>query len=349
MLKKSKSIVALGLITLLSSCQSIPQTELSDQITAQNIKSTNLSERALQGWKAHLTDVRSKGSLQKGCDPYYKLAKGQVKGSVMLFHGYSACPQQYDEISNMLSAKGYNVFVPLLPGHGRVATKENDKFVDESSGLPDVDSINVYKTYAKTMGAMLKDEQGVKIVGGLSVGGAIATRAMIDNPDVYNRGFLMAPFFNAAGPISILIPVVDAVIPNKKIDWGKECEEQRKLGRAGYCNFKLTNIAAVRKFGLETLKEVNKIKIPVQITGVEKDPAASNSAIAEASRKLSNSQTCLFAKGANHSMLSPQDNVGRNMFWLKPLEEQLVNYVDTGKNFEVVGKSEHDLSLCRSY
>ena len=148
--------------------------------------------------------------------------------------------------------------------------------------------------------------------------------------------------------MSVLLPALGEVVPNKRHSWGKECEEQRRLGRAGYCNFKITNVVAVRRFGLDTLKEINRIKRPMQIVGVEKDPAASNSAIAEVVRKLPNNQACLFIKGANHSMLSRQDNVGVKMFWLDLLTRQLVNYVDTGKKFDVVGNSEHDMNLCRS-
>ena len=149
----------------------------------------------MQGWKLHVNDVKSKGELQKGFEPYYKLAKGNVKGSVMLFHGYSSCPQQYDELSAQLADKGYNVFIPLLPVHGKIANKIDGKFTDESSGLPDVDSTIVYKNFAKNVAAILKDELGTKVLGGLSLGGAIAARAMIENSD-RARYFVIANISN---------------------------------------------------------------------------------------------------------------------------------------------------------
>lgn len=323
----------------------------SEEVTAQSLKnsSSNLAPSTIKGWQTHLNEVKASGSIQRGCEPFQKLVNGKAKGSVMLFHGYSACPQQFEELSNLLVNKGYNVFVPLIPGHGKQPTGTDGKFVDDISSLPDVDSTGVYKNFAKNISAILKDESGIKVLGGLSLGGAIAARAMIENSAIYDRGFLMAPFFNAAGAMSVMLPALGEVIPNKKVGWGAGCEEQRRLGRAGYCNFKVTNVAAVRRFGMDTLKEISAIKKPMQITGVEKDPAASNSAISEAISKISNSKSCLFPKGANHSMLSVQDNVGVEMFWLKPLEEQIVKYVDTGKNFDVVGTSEHNLGLCKTY
>jgi alpha-beta hydrolase superfamily lysophospholipase len=350
MSKSTLIATSLSVLMLLVGCESVStniEDNMPETLSAQSSNS-NLSQRTIEGWKAHVTQVKSEGELQKGCEPFYKLAKGKSKGSVMLFHGYSACPQQYEELSSLLSTKGFNVFVPLIPGHGREPKVVDGKFVDQSQNLPDVKNTVIYENFSKNMGSLLKDEQGTKIVGGLSVGGAIAAKAMITNPEIYSRGFLMAPFFNAAGPISVLLPALGAIIPNKAHSWGSDCEVERKFGRAGYCNFKLTNIAAVRKFGLDTLKDVSKIQKPVQIVGVEKDPAASNSAIAEAVNKLPNGQACFLAKGAEHSMLSPQDNVDVDMFWLEPLKQQLTQFVDTGRGFDVVGKSEQSLGLCRS-
>src|SRR5206468_3436401 len=114
-------------------------------------------------------------------------------------------------------------------------------------------------------------------------------------------------------------------------------------------NFRITNISAVQSFGLDTLKEIKKIKKPVQFAGVEKDPSASNSAIAEAKKHLAGSRGCFFAEGASHSMLSRYDNTGIDMFWLNPLIEQITRYIDTGRRFDETGKSEYGMKRCRSY
>ncbi|MFN8672176.1 MAG: alpha/beta hydrolase [Candidatus Sericytochromatia bacterium] len=346
-MKKSSSVI-LVLSTILFSCQNINLIDDNSQkINTQNVNSLN--NYTIDIWNKHLLNVElDGGQLQEGCKPYYKLAKGSVKGSVILFHGYSSCPQQYDDISQLLVNKGYNVFVPLLPGHGQKPNINENKVKDNSLRLPDLNSIGIYDEFAKSMGSMLKNEKGTKIVAGLSVGGAIAAKSMITNQDVFDRGLLMAPFFNAASLSgSIFLPLFGNFIPEKEISWGNGCENQRKAGRAGYCDFKLGNVAAARKFGLSTLKDVDKINKPIQIIGVEKDPAASNKDIAVAVEKIKNSKACFFPKGTNHSMFSPQDNLGVNMFWLSSLKSQIVNYIDTGKNFDIIGESEHNLGLCR--
>lgn len=334
---------------LITSIACQPISDVSEDITLSTVQNiSSIKSETITEWKKHITKVKSEGTLQKGCDPFYKTAKGKSQGSIILFHGYSACPQQYEQLSEILSNKGFNVFVPLIPGHGKEPKLIDGKIIDQSENLPNVKNTIIYEDFSKEMGSLLKNESGTRIVAGLSVGGAIAAKAMITNPDIYDRGLLMAPFFNAAGPISILLPALGAVIPNKSHSWGSDCEIERKFGRAGYCNFKLTNIAAVRKFGLDTLKDVSKIQKPVQIVGVEKDPAASNSAIAEAVKNLPNAKACFLEKGAEHSMLSPQDNVDVDMFWLEPLKQQISNFVVSGRGFDVVGRSEQNLGLCKS-
>lgn len=350
MSKITKIAFSLGLVLTSLGCQAdlntIEQADSYQSLAKNNV--STLKPATLSIWNQHLKEVKNEGSIQKGCQPFYTLAKGQTKGNVLLYHGYSACPQQYEELAQVLNNRGYNVFVPLLPGHGKEPIRENGKVIDQGLKLPDVKSTVVYENFAKSMGALLKEEQGTKVVGGLSVGGVVAAKTMLTNPDVYDKGLFMAPFFNSATPLNLVLPVLGAVIPNKSHSWGEECENERKLGRAGYCNFKLTNVAAVRKFGVDTLKEVGKIKKPVQIIGVEKDDAASNGAIAEASKRIALSQGCLFEKGAKHSMFSRQDNVGVDMFWLEPLKQQMADFVDNSKTFDVVGQSEHGLGLCRS-
>jgi esterase/lipase len=311
--------------------------------------SNGFTDQTIEGWNRHLNDVRLAGPLQEGCEPFYKTARGMVKGNVMLFHGYSACPQQYAELAAILAEHGYNVFVPLLPGHGRVPGKTGEMVSDQSAGMPDEKSAEIYKDFADNISEILKDEPGTKIVGGLSLGGVMAARAMIAHPDIYDRGFILAPFFYAAGNYGFLIPTVGKLFPERRISWGEDCENQRRLGRAGYCNFNITNISAIQSFGLETLKETKKIKKTVQVSGVEKDPSASNEAIAESKKKMTNSRGCFFAEGASHSMLSRFDNAGKDMFWLNPLLEQITRFVETGRRFDEVGNSEYGMKRCRSY
>lgn len=45
-------------------------------------------------------------------------ANDQLKGVIILYHGYTACPDSFDYITKELQKNGYMTLVPLLPGHG---------------------------------------------------------------------------------------------------------------------------------------------------------------------------------------------------------------------------------------
>ena len=38
--------------------------------------------------------------------------------AVVLFHGYTNCPQQFKRLGDQLHARGYNVWIPRALGHG---------------------------------------------------------------------------------------------------------------------------------------------------------------------------------------------------------------------------------------
>lgn len=42
----------------------------------------------------------------------------RVRNSVLLFHGFTNCPQQFDELARQFYNRGCNVFVPRIPRHG---------------------------------------------------------------------------------------------------------------------------------------------------------------------------------------------------------------------------------------
>ena len=57
-------------------------------------------------------------SLEAAALPRLYEHGGQVPDAVVLFHGFTSCPQQCDELAKGLYASGCNVYVPRLPRHG---------------------------------------------------------------------------------------------------------------------------------------------------------------------------------------------------------------------------------------
>lgn len=87
---------------------------------------------------------------------------GDPQRALLLIHGYNDCPASLDDIARHLHAAGWTVRLPLLPGHGR--------------------SLEVWDAWVATEAvehvraeyAALKATHSTVVVGGLSMGGALA-------------------------------------------------------------------------------------------------------------------------------------------------------------------------------
>jgi len=85
--------------------------------------------------------------------------------AVVLLHGFTNCPQQFDELARMLHAGGANVYVPRLPLHGY-----EDRLTRALANLTVTDLLHcAQETYADARG--LGDSVAVM---GLSLGGTMA-------------------------------------------------------------------------------------------------------------------------------------------------------------------------------
>jgi alpha-beta hydrolase superfamily lysophospholipase len=329
-----RTALALATLLTISGCAAQPSDATGN--SAQDI-SDGLGAEASRDWQAYVTEATA-APLQDGCAPYSLPSSSDqaYRGTVLLLHGYSACPQQYAEIAKELSAEGYTVLVPLLPGHGHAYTVDaSGKATDHTEQLITDANYGDYGVFAKRMADIVaKAAPGDHAVMGLSVGGAIAASAAEQSPGTFKRVLLMNAFFEIANGFgAAVVPVLSAIVPQFPYGWGDSCEAQRSTGRAGICQFEVTNLRAVQHFGEDTLKNVASIHAKVQVVGVEDDPAASDSAIAQAATKIAGSSACFFEKGVPHSLFSPQDNPNTDMYWLPSALEETRDFIGNGQSF----------------
>lgn len=106
--------------------------------------------------------------------------------TVVMFHGVTACPKQYDGLAKVFFDAGYNVYVPRAPYHG--TPDKNDHGQITSANL--IAYVNDSITTATGLG----DELGVV---GLSGGGMLATWAAEYRPEV-TRLLTLSPFYEPA-------------------------------------------------------------------------------------------------------------------------------------------------------
>ncbi len=82
--------------------------------------------------------------------------------AILLVHGYNDTPASLLPLARVLQAAGWTVRVPLLPGHGRSLEAFDDWTAEEAIA-------HVRDEYA-----VLRATHGTVVVGGLSMGGALA-------------------------------------------------------------------------------------------------------------------------------------------------------------------------------
>lgn len=83
--------------------------------------------------------------------------------ALLLFHGYNDSPRSLESLAARIAAAGWTVRLPLLPGHGRSLEAWDDWRAEEVFAM------------ARAEYAALHETHSVVVVGGLSMGGALAT------------------------------------------------------------------------------------------------------------------------------------------------------------------------------
>jgi carboxylesterase len=117
----------------------------------------------------------SASGIVQGAEPRTYEASGSL--AMLLIHGYNDSPQSLDGIAQRVHEAGWTVRLPLLPGHGR-SLSSFDHWTAEDT----VDAVR--EEYAT-----LRQRYSTVVVGGLSMGGAlacwIAAEAAVDGVVLY--------------------------------------------------------------------------------------------------------------------------------------------------------------------
>jgi len=110
---------------------------------------------------------------------------------VFLFlHGFTAGPYQFEPLGEAFFQKGYNVLVPLLPGHG-VAGNWNR---DNPPPLPT--NRELYQRFAQQWLKQAASLGEKLILGGYSSGGTIAAWLALEQREQIEKTLLFAPYLS---------------------------------------------------------------------------------------------------------------------------------------------------------
>ena len=171
--------------------------------------------------------------------------------AIVLLHGLTNCPAQFDSLARMSFARGANVLIPRLPRHGYadrmttelalVTAKElcafTDRVIDAAQGLGD----------------------SVTVVG-LSIGGVLAGWAAQERADV-DRAVMIAPIFGvmqAKGTMRRIATRLALAAPNQFVWWDDSAKVNLGGPKHVYPRFSTRSVAATLYVGAITRAQAGR-------------------------------------------------------------------------------------------
>ncbi|HEY3085766.1 MAG TPA: alpha/beta fold hydrolase [Candidatus Dormibacteraeota bacterium] len=161
----------------------------------------------------------------------------RVERSLVLLHGFTNCPQQFDTLGREFHERGWNVLIPRYPRHGYA-----DRLNTSISELR-AEHLVALANRAAAAGAGLGERL---TVAGLSLG-AILTGYLGQTRQGIERAVLIAPMLGLKpipGPVLTAMSGAAKVIPNFYMWWNNQLKD--KLGpQYGYPRFSTHAYAAL--------------------------------------------------------------------------------------------------------
>jgi len=342
MIKRLSQILALTV--LLPGCAQAPQREdaaaaRQDLATARlTVDDNEALARFDAAWSAYAATFDGQ-DLQFGCRPRrYRPPEGvQRLGAVVALHGFSACGQQFFQLAPLLAAQGFDVLVPMLPGHGSARGPDGEEdLADVPTGS---NWASTYGGLAATINQVMAESPGERVLIGYSLGGALAINAAHRARGLYDRMLLVAPLIaiRGGGFVEGLGDYLGRVpgISNLRVKPGgaqKACEAWTEAGRAGFCNYRLKHVPAMIQLERQNREwsQEQPLGLPIQVILANDDVVVSNRAIeklVEAQRAHGPVTKCVLAGEVPHEVMTPYENVGREMVWLDGFLTMATNFV----------------------
>ena len=136
----------------------------------------------------------------------------RTKHALVLLHGFTNCPQQFDALGKTFHEMGYNVLIPRYPRHGY-----KDRMTTAIAELR-TDHLKAVATQTANAAAGVGEHV---TVAGLSLGGVLAAY-LAQTHDRVDRAVLIAPMFGLKGIPGPLHPVLAGLayrLPNFYLWW----------------------------------------------------------------------------------------------------------------------------------
>jgi alpha-beta hydrolase superfamily lysophospholipase len=167
--------------------------------------------------------------------------------SVVLLHGMSASPSQFERVARDLHNRGHNVIAPRLPRHGHadpLSTALERLCADDL-----YEAVDEYVAIAQELGERIT-------IAGFSLGGLLT--AWIAQRYAVERAVPIAPFFGVSWiPNRLMGPVAERLLraPNRFHWWNPILRERQFLATSGYPRYATHAIAHSYRIARSLLEE----------------------------------------------------------------------------------------------
>ncbi len=143
-------------------------------------------------WEGYYTSFEiNPDSVREGCEPQIMVQNQPTEKAIILIHGLTDSPYFMKAIGECFYQWGFNVFIPLLDGHGL----KNPKYLKDVTMEAWIKNVDFAIQQAKDKYKC----QSISI-GGLSTGGTLSVLKMFDSPNDITGGlFLFSAALDIAG------------------------------------------------------------------------------------------------------------------------------------------------------
>lgn len=216
---------------------------------------------------------------------------GDPDRAVLLLHGYNDSPQSLDQVARVIHAAGWTVRVPLLPGHGR-SLAAFDSWTE-----PEL------LAFARDEYATLRGAHRTVVVGGLSMGGAVACwlGAESDAAGV----LLYAPMLFVPRPIQVVVATARlwSLAAKYVSGGGKRSVHDREAARGmiAYGASSRRSLEALERLCRHTTARLGFIHSPVLVVQSEEDNRLPHDQSIHAVARIGSAdKTVIWTQGAGH-------------------------------------------------
>src|SRR5215469_16764866 len=207
------------------------------------------------------------------------LHEGVTPKAVVLFHGLTASPTQFERFARELYDKGYNVFVPRLPRHGH-ADRLSPALLKLNAGeLRDFTTDSVH--LAQGLGEKV-------IIAGFSLGGLLTAWAAQQFP--VERAVAIAPFLSIAlTPNRFTAPLTALLnkIPNI-FAWWDPIAKEKLMPAHGYPRYGTRALGESLVLAREVIANADRLLAAKKLILVtnSREIAVSNRAVTQVEQRL---------------------------------------------------------------